>query len=279
MQLFTEEEIEQTLMVRCMGKPMAQEAFANLDELSEESMEIAIMALDSLMKELENDPDMNYKDEYVVEEIKKKMAVCNVSRDIEFELDGWMERHSVNAAYLLVEARSLCASKDWRGWRDWKDELPEEVRESARILAAQKMAEETPLIAQMWKSVYGKEDDPHDFLIGCVLNATFEYMCDKNVGYIMSTFGGPSSDWRIFSDEEVVKCITLKAHVWNEIAAVVDPDDEDHVLEDTNTVIANWLKNKLADQYDELRLREEDMERADIVALREDMERSSTGLV
>ena len=273
MQLFTEEEIEQTLMVRCMGKPMAQEAFANLDELSEESMKIAIMALDSLMKELANDPDMNYKDEYVVEEIKKKMAVCNVSRDVEFELDGWMERHSVNAAYLLVEARSLCASKDWRGWRDWKDELSEEVRVSARVLAAQKMAEESLLTAEMWKCVYGKEDD---FLVGCVLNATFDYMCDKNVGYIMSTFGGPSSDWKLFSDEEVVKCITVKAHEWNEIAAVVDPDDEDHRLEDTITVIENWLKKKLEDRFDELYVRGEDMERADIVALREDMERMSS---
>ena len=270
MQLFTEEEIEQTLMVRCMGKPMAQEAFANLDELSDKSMEIAVTALDSLMKELANDPDMKYKDEYVLEEIKKKMTACNVSSDVEFELDGWMERHSVNAAYLLVEARSLCSRANL------KEELSEEVRESARILAAQKMAEESPLMAEMWKCVYGKEDDPHDFLIGCVLNATFEYMCDKNVGYIMSTFGGPSSHWRVFSDEEVVKCITVKAHEWNEMAAVVDPDDEEHILEDTITVIEKWLKSKLADRFDELYVRKEYMGRADIMRLRDDMERMST---
>ena len=267
MQLFTEEEIEQTLMFRCMGKPMAQEAFANLDELSDESMEIAVTALDSLMKELANDPDMKYKDEYVLEEIKKKMTACNVSSDVEFELDGWMERHSVNAAYLLVEARSLCSQANL------KEELSEEVRESARILAAQKMAEESPLMAEMWKCVYGKEDD---FLVGCVLNATFDYMCDKNVGYIMSTFGGPTSVWTAFSDEEVVKCITVKAHEWNEMAAIVDPDDEEHVLEDTITVIEKWLKSKLADRFDELYVRKEDMGRADIMRLRDDMERMST---
>ena len=267
MQLFTEDEIEQTLLVRCMGKPMAQEAFANLDELSEEAMEIAVVALDSLMKECANDTGMKYRDEYVIEEIKKKMAACNVSSDVEFELDGWMERHSVNAAYLLVEARSLCSQANL------KEEMTQEVRESARVLAAQKMAEDSLLMAEMWKCVYGKEDD---FLVGCVLNATFDYMCDKNVGYIMSTFGGPSSDWTAFSDEEVVKCITVKAHEWNEMAAVVDPDDEDHVLEDTITVIENWLKKKLEDRFDELYVRGEDMERADIVALREDMERMSS---
>ena len=62
--------MSETLLERCMGKPMAQEAFANLDELPEEAMEIVLAALDSLMTECEENTNMMYKDEYVIEEIK-----------------------------------------------------------------------------------------------------------------------------------------------------------------------------------------------------------------
>lgn len=277
MQLFTEDEIEQTLLVRCMGKPMAQQAFANLDELSEEAMEIAVVALDSLMKECANDTSMKYRDEYVIEEIKKKMASSGASSEIELELDAWMERNSVNGAYRLVCARSLCASKDWRGWRDWKDELTEEERDAARMLAAQKMAEENQLVAEMWETIYGSAiNDHHTFAAGFILLSTLDYMSNQNVDYIMSTFGGPRAVWKVFSDEEVVKYATLKAHDWIEEIAEYNEDNEDGEGVDSVTIIERWLKETLGDRFDELRLSKEDMERPDVIALREEMERLSS---
>ena len=277
MQLFTQDEIEQTLLVRCMGKPMAQEAFVNLDELSDEAMEIAVVALDNLMKELANDTSMKYKDEYVIEEIKKKMASSGASSELEEELDAWMERNSVNGAYRLASARSLCASKDWRGWKDWKDELTEEERDAARLLAAQKMAEESPLVAEMWETIYGSAIDHHHTLTaGFILLSTLDYMSDQNVGHIMSTFGGPSASWKVFSDEEVVKYATLKAHDWIGEIAEYNEDHEDDEGIDSITIIERWLKETLGDRFDELRLSREDMERADIIALREEMGSLST---
>ena len=262
---------ERTLLERCTGKPMAQEAFVNLDELPEQAMEIVLEALNSLMTECEENTNMRYKDEYVIEEIKKKMAAHGVSSEMEEELDAWMERHSVNGAHRLAWARSVCVPTN----RKW---LGEEVREAARMLAADKMAEENPLVAAMWETIYGPGLEDHEtFAAGCVLSGALDYMCDKNVEYVMSTVGGGTSFWRMFSDAEIVRCATLMADSWDEDACAREEDADE--VEGYCVALARWLKETLGTRFDDLRLTEEELGRSDVMALRDDLERWSTECV
>ena len=261
---------ERTLLERCAGKPMAQEAFANLDELTKRAVDIVLDALDSLMTECEENTNMRYKDEYVIEEIKKKIAVHGASTEIDEELDAWMERHSVNGAHRLAWARAVCVPTN----RKW---LGEEVREAARMLAAEKMAEENPLVAAMWETIYGPGLEDHQtFAAGCVLSGALDYMCDKNVEYVMSTLSGGASFWRIFSDAEIVRCATLMADSWDEDDRAPAAAFE---VESYCVSLARWLKETLGNRFDELRVTEEELGRSDVMALRDDLERWSTECV
>jgi hypothetical protein len=263
---------ERTLLERCTGKPMAQEAFANLDELTKRAVDIVLDALDSLMTECEENTNMTYKDEYVIEEIKKKTAAHGASSETDEELDAWMERHSVNGAHRLAWARAVCVPTNRKG------EMTEEVREAARMLVAEKMAEENPLVAAMWDTIYGPGLEDHQtFAAGCVLSGALDYMCDKNVDYVMSTLGGGTSLWRMFSDAEIVRCAILMADSWDEDACA-RPEDADEV-EGYCVVLARWLKETLGNRFDELRVTEEELGRLDVMALRDDLERWSTECV
>ena len=263
---------ERTLLERCAGKPMAQEAFVNMDELPEQAMEIVLAALDSLMRECEENTNMEYKDEYVIEEIKKKIAVHGASTEIDEELDAWMERHSVNGAHRLAWARAVCVPTNRKGV------MTEEVREAARMLAAEKMAEENPLVAAMWETIYGPGLEDHQtFAAGCVLSGALDYMCDKNVEYVMSTLSGGTSLWRIFSDAEIVRCATLMADSWDEDACAREEDADE--VEGYCVSLARWLKETLGSRFDELRVTEEEVGRSDVMALRDDLERWSTECV
>jgi hypothetical protein len=261
---------ERTLLERCAGKPMAQEAFVNADELPEQAVEIVLAALDSLMRECEENTNMKYKDEYVIEEIKKKIATHGASREIEEELDAWMERHSVNGAHRLAWARSVCVPTNRKG------AITEEVREAARMVAADKMAEENPLAAAMWETIYGPGLEDHEtFSAGCILSGALDYMCDKNVDYVTS--GGGTSLWRIFSDAEIVRCATLMACSWDEDACAREEDADE--VEGYCVSLARWLKETLGSRFDELRVTEEELGRSDVMALRDDLERWSTECV
>ena len=249
---------ERTLLERCTGKPMAQEAYANLDELSNRSIEVVLAALDSLMTECEENTNMRYKDEYVIEEVKKKMAAPGVPDTVKEELDQWMMIHSVNGAYNLSWARSICVPTNVKG------ELTEEMREAARTLAAKKMSEESPLIAEMWKTTYGIDGESD---IAPLLDGVLDYMSDKNAPYMVDGDGRGCSFWRVFSDVEIVRCAIAMADVWDESAEGLYERDGGFCR-----ALSEWLTDTLGDRANELVLTEEELGRPDIQALRADVE-------
>ena len=245
----------ETLSVRCAGKPMAQEAYAKLDELSNRSIEVVLAALDSLMTECEENTNMKYRDEYVIEEVKKKMAAPGVPDRVKHELESWLEEHSVNGAYTVSWARSVCVPTNVKG------ELRGERREAARTLAAEKMAEESPLVAAMWKTI-------HSHTVCCfacidtasLLDRVLRFMSDMNAPYMVDGDGLGNSFWRVFSDVEIVRYATAMADIWDE-----SEGDEGGAF---CHALSKWLVSALGDRADELMLTEEELERPDIQALR-----------
>lgn len=242
-------------MERCAGKPMAQEAYANLDELSNRSIEVVLEALDSLLKECEENTNMKYKDEYVIEEVKKKMAAHSVSVEVKRELESWLEEHSVNGAHRLAWARSVCVPTNVKG------KLTGERREAARTLAAEKMAEENPLVAAMWKTI-------HSNTVCCfacidaasLLDRVLSYMSDMNAPYMVDGDGLGNSFWRVFSDVEIVRYAIAMADILDEAEG-----DEGGTF---CHALSKWLTDTVGDRANEFVLTEEELERPDVQALR-----------
>ena len=250
-------QTSETLMERCAGRPMAQEAYANLDELSNRSIEVVLEALDSLMRECDENTNMRYKDEYVIEEVKKKMAAPGVCAEVKRELESWLEEHSVNGAYIVSWARSICVPTNV------KEELTGEMREAARTLAAEKMAGENPLVAAMWKTIYGRTGDDLD--VASLLDGVLSYMSDMNACYMVDGDGLGNSFWRVFGDAEIVRYAIAMADIWDESVG----DDGGAFCHS----LSKWLVGTLGDRADELMLTEEELERQDIQALRADVDR------